>query len=85
MPHDEIFSELHTMIRDLVPEYDGDILPESTFDELGVDSLARVDLFVGAEHTFRIEIPDEQLSKLGTVQELTDFIKAARDSQPAST
>ncbi len=53
-----------------------DVSPESAFvDDLGADSLDRVELIMALEETFGIEIPDEQAEKIATVQDAIDYIQ----------
>jgi acyl carrier protein len=43
-------------------------------DDLGADSLDVVEIVMGLEEEFDIEIPDEDAEKLPTVQQITDYI-----------
>jgi acyl carrier protein len=58
-----------------------EIKPESSFvEDLGADSLDLVELIMGLEEEFstpekKIEIPDEDSEKLGTVQDAINYIK----------
>ena len=54
----------------------GDVTPASSFvDDLGADSLDRVELVMALEETFGIEIPDEEAEKIATVQDAVDYIQ----------
>jgi len=54
----------------------GDVTPASSFvDDLGADSLDRVELIMALEETFGIEIPDEDAEKISTVQDAVDYIQ----------
>ncbi len=44
--------------------------------DLGLDSLDNVDLVMRLEQTFGIRIPDEDYSKLTTMQEVIDYLQA---------
>ncbi len=44
--------------------------------DLGLDSLDTVDLIMQLEQTYGIRIPDEDYSKLTTVQEVIDYLQA---------
>jgi acyl carrier protein len=46
----------------------------SFIDDLGADSLDVVELVMGFEEAFDIEIPDEDAEKIRTVQEAIDYI-----------
>ncbi|GIG56657.1 hypothetical protein Lfu02_10290 [Longispora fulva] len=76
---DEISDEIARIIKELMPELEGEeITPESTFEDLGMDSLNRVDLLSGAESAFDIEVLDEQVANLVRVRDLTDLVAASR-------
>lgn len=49
---------------------------ESSFvDDLGADSLDIVELIMGLETEFDIEIPDDQAEKISTVGDAVNYIK----------
>jgi acyl carrier protein len=60
---------------------ESEIKPESSFiEDLGADSLDLVELIMALEEEFstpdkKIEIPDEDSEKLGTVQDTINYIK----------
>ena len=43
-------------------------------DDLGADSLDVVEIVMGLEEEFDIEIPDEDAEKLPTVQQIVEYI-----------
>ena len=52
------------------------ITPDSSFvDDLGADSLDIVELIMGLETEFDIEIPDEDAEKIETVGDAVEYIK----------
>ena len=53
-----------------------DVSISSSFvDDLGADSLDRVELVMAFEEAFGIEIPDEDAEKIVTVQDAVDYIQ----------
>ena len=54
------------------------ISAESTFKDLGADSLDIVEIIMSFEETFGIEIKDEDAEKIKTVGHAVDLIHGAR-------
>jgi acyl carrier protein len=54
----------------------------STFDELNVDSLDKINISFEVEEAFAIEIPDEALSTLKTVGDMVEGVTRLRASHP---
>lgn len=51
-------------------------VPEASFiDDLGADSLDLVELIMEMEEAFGVEIADEELEKIRTIQDVIDFIR----------
>ncbi|MDO8954924.1 MAG: acyl carrier protein [Gammaproteobacteria bacterium] len=54
-----------------------DVTPNASLvEDLGADSLDTVELVMALEEEFETEIPDEDAEKIGTVQQITDYIKS---------
>lgn len=51
-----------------------EILPNSTWEEMGLDSLDKVEVMMDLEDEFGIEIPDEVMSYLDNVEEIVEYI-----------
>ena len=51
-------------------------LEASFVDDLGADSLDVVELIMGLETEFDIEIPDEDAEKISTVGDAVEYIKS---------
>jgi len=52
------------------------VTPEASFvDDLGADSLDRVELVMAFEESFGLEIPDEDAEKIVTVQDAIEYIQ----------
>jgi acyl carrier protein len=53
-----------------------EVIPTASFvDDLGADSLDRVELVMALEETFGVEIPDQDAEKISTVQDAVDYIQ----------
>ncbi|MGM9936737.1 MAG: acyl carrier protein [Candidatus Ornithomonoglobus sp.] len=71
------FEKVKSVIVDLLKAEESDITLESSFvDDLGADSLDLVELIMGLETEFDIEIPDEEAEKIQTVGDAVEYIKA---------
>jgi acyl carrier protein len=60
----------------------------STFEELGLDSLDAINLIFEIESTFDVSVPDETVKSLSNVQQLVEKLKTilpAEKLNPAST
>ncbi|KAL7521865.1 hypothetical protein ACHAWX_006557 [Stephanocyclus meneghinianus] len=67
-------------VRELVKSQlnpDGDFEDSASFmDDLGADSLDAVELIMSLEEEFEIEIPDDEVEGITTVQAAIDFVKS---------
>ena len=58
-----------------------DVTPAASFvDDLGADSLDRVELVMALEETFGVEIPDEDAEKIATVKDAVTYIESKKKS-----
>jgi len=71
---EDVFAEMDRELRRLLPEFSGRITPTSTFEELDLDSLTRIDLLAAMEIAFEIEVPDDEVAKVVRVQDLADLV-----------
>ena len=72
-----IFETVAKIIAERIECDPSEIKPESTFRDLGIDSLDTVDLMMNLEDEIGIEIELDQ--KVETVGELVDFIESKQD------
>jgi acyl carrier protein len=75
--------ELIAQKKRLPPE---SVTLDSTFVELGIDSLDGMDLLFTFEETFKLSIPDEVAQQMKSVRQVTEALRAAlaANSQPSS-
>ena len=74
-----LMSDIEERVKKIVAEQLGaneaDVKLESSFvDDLGADSLDLVELVMAMEDHFGIEISDEELMKIRTIQHAVDYI-----------
>jgi acyl carrier protein len=74
----QIESDIIRIVRQTYPDAaDVEITPEMSFADLGLDSLTRIDVLAAAEAHFGIEVPDDVVGTLMTVQDLGIFVEKA--------
>ncbi len=73
----DILEKLKQIIQDRLDVEEDKIVPEASFvEDLNTDSLDIVELIMGIEEEFDIEIPDEDAEKLTTVGEALNYAAA---------
>ena len=71
-----VIDKVKQIIIDQLSVEEGEVTPTASFvDDLGADSLDRVELIMALEEAFDLEIPDEQAEKIKTVQDAVDYIE----------
>jgi acyl carrier protein len=71
----EILSGLAEIVEEIAGVPADEVTPEKSFvDDLDIDSLSMVEIAVAAQDKFGVEIPDEQLKDLKTVQDVVNFV-----------
>jgi len=75
MTEQEILAGLGEIVEEIAGVPAADVTPEKSFvDDLDIDSLAMVEIAVAAQDKFGVEIPDEQLKDLATVQDVVTYV-----------
>lgn len=74
---DRIYDDLLSMVTNLIEVSPTDITPESDIIyDLGLDSLQLYELVVDLEDGYDIRLPDEELEKVHSVQDIVDLVFA---------
>ena len=69
------FDRVKKVVVEQLEVAEDEVTPQASFiDDLGADSLDVVELVMGLEEEFDVEIPDEDAEKITTVQEAVDYI-----------
>lgn len=68
------FEKVKQIIVDKLNCDAADVKKEATFTDLGADSLDSVELIMGFEEEFGIEIPDEDAEKIKSVGDAITYI-----------
>jgi acyl carrier protein len=72
-------AEILTGLGEIIDEVAGvpadQVTPDKSFvDDLDIDSLSMVEIAVAAQDKFGVEIPDDQLKDLKTVQDVITYV-----------
>lgn len=71
-----MFDKIRTIIAEQLNVEEGTIFETSSFkDDLGADSLDLFELVMALEEEFDVEIPSEDLSSIGTVEDVINYLK----------
>lgn len=77
----EILAGLSEIIDEIAGVPADEVTPEKSFvDDLDIDSLSMVEIAVAAQDKFGVEIPDNQLKDLKTVQDVVSYVQRAEVS-----
>ena len=71
----EILEGLGEIVEEIAGVPAAEVTPGKSFvDDLDIDSLSMVEIAVAAQDKFGVEIPDDQLKDLTTVQDVVNFV-----------
>ena len=74
----DVFNNVKALIAEKLEVDEDQITMESMIvDDLGADSLDVVELMMGLEEEFSVEIPDEEQEKIQTVGDVVRFIETS--------
>jgi acyl carrier protein len=69
------FDRVKKVVVEQLDVAEDEVTPQASFvEDLGADSLDVVELVMGLEEEFDIEIPDEDAEKIATVQDAITYI-----------
>jgi acyl carrier protein len=75
MNDQEILAGLGEIVEEIAGVSADEVTPSKSFvDDLDIDSLSMVEIAVAAQDKFGVEIPDDQLKDLTTVQDVVTYV-----------
>jgi len=77
MSEEDTFEQLKKLIVELLEVEETEIVPEASFvDDFEADSLDFIELITAVEDSFGIEISDDDMENLQTVQDAVSYIES---------
>ena len=75
MNEQEILAGIGEIVEEIAGVPANEVTPSKSFvDDLDIDSLSMVEIAVAAQDKFGVEIPDDQLKDLTTVQDVVNYV-----------
>ena len=75
MNEQEILAGLGEIVEEIAGVPADEVTPSKSFvDDLDIDSLSMVEIAVAAQDKFGVDIPDDQLKDLTTVQDVVNYV-----------
>lgn len=76
MTEKDILTGLGEIVDEIAGVPADEVTPDKSFvDDLDIDSLSMVEIAVAAQDKFGVEIPDDQLKDLKTVQDVISYVQ----------
>ena len=89
MSHEELTARVRAVIARTQHLAEEKVTPDSTFLELGIDSLDGINILFAVETEFNINIPDDAAQNLRSVRDVIDgiarLLEGGQSSQAAVT
>lgn len=74
----EVFKTVSQIVADLLSIDSTTITLDSSFDELGADSLDMLEIIMKIEETYSIEISDEQAASIKTIKQMVEKVQSTQ-------
>ena len=75
-----LVDELRALIAEISELDPAEITLDANLGEdLGMDSMMALEILAEIEKKYRLKIPEENLTKMATLQQITDIVKQYRD------
>ena len=75
MPEDEVMSRVIRVIAEAQRIPAETISPDSTFEQLKIDSLDGINIVFAIENEFNVNVPDDAAKSIRSVSDLADGIR----------
>jgi acyl carrier protein len=76
---DDILGRVASIINEITDIPESELQPEKGLvEDLEIDSLTKIELAVTIQDEFDIEVEDEKLKELKTIQDIVDLVRSSR-------
>lgn len=75
----DLLEKVVALVADKLNVSADEITPETTFEDLGADSLDVVELVMALEEEFDLEISDDDADKIASIGDAVDYIKEHKE------
>ncbi|MEU3528575.1 acyl carrier protein [Streptomyces sp. NPDC038707] len=75
---EDLTNEVIALTERTAPDLEGIVTADLSFDEMGMDSLTRIDLLAAVEKAYGLEVPDDQIGNLIGISNVVDFLTASK-------
>ena len=85
IPDDQLTQRVLRIIAETQRKDPSQVTIESSFEELGIDSMDGVNIVFALENEFNINVPDEEVKNIHSVRDMVDGIRrlVERDGAPS--
>ncbi|MBB5940183.1 acyl carrier protein [Streptomyces zagrosensis] len=75
---EDLTNEVIALTERTAPDLEATVTADLSFDEMGMDSLTRMDLLAAVERAYGLEVPDDQIGDLIRISDVVDFLTASK-------
>lgn len=73
----DVFAEMKQLCQELLDCEGHEVTPQTRFlEDLHIDSLGVIEMAVGAEMLFAVDLPDGEYDHVRTVQDAVDYVSS---------
>ena len=81
MTDDELVTRVLGIIAETQRKKPEEVKIDSTFEELGIDSMDGVNIIFALESEFNISVPDEEVKTIKSIQDMVDGVRRLTTAQ----
>ncbi len=74
MDESMVFERIKALAKDCFSIADIEITADTSYTDLGLDSLDAYELLMAVEDTFEITLPEDNIDQISTMQDMVDMV-----------